>query len=227
MPGSTSASFVTCHNGTIRGLVVEKYTNVSQDGAIESRLDKNNQGRNWLIEDNEVRFNHGVGILVATDGIARNNYVHHNGQLGFSGGSSVRALVEGNEVAHNNIQGHAWGWSGGGTKFARTVDLTVRGNYVHDNIGPGIWMDVYCIYTLVEDNLVVDNNNMGIYNEVSYDAIIRNNTVMRNGLDGFDWLWGGQISVSSSRNAEIYNNIVVVDKNGGNGITLIQQNRGS
>ena len=98
------------------------------------------------------------------------------------GGTGNGALIENNEVSFsNNPQKIEYGWAAGGTKFHGTQNLVARGNFIHHNNGPGLWTDIDNIYVLFENNRVEDNSRAGIYHEVSYDAIIRNNTSARNG----------------------------------------------
>ena len=207
-------------NVTISNLVIEKYANRAQTGAIAG-----NVGTNWLIENSEIRFNHGTGIRVGSGMVIRDSFVHHSGQLGI-GGIGDNVLVEQNEIAENGISGFSPGWEGGGTKFVKTRDLIVRGNYVHHNRGRGLWTDIDNIDSLFEDNLVELNDAEGITHEISYAAIIRNNTVRYNGR-GFDvWLWGAQILVQNSSDTLVTGNTVVVSAEGGNGIGVVNQNRG-
>src|SRR5262245_37285520 len=144
------------------------------------------------------------------------------------GGYGNNILVQGNELAHNGF----WSgidplWEAGGLKFAQTDGLTVRGNYSHDNNGSGIWSDIDSINTLVENNVVVHNTINGISYEISYNAIIRNNTLEGNGYgDTRGWGWGSEINVQNSSGVQVYGNKVDMT-GGGNGIVLIQQNRGS
>jgi parallel beta-helix repeat protein len=152
-----------------------------------------------------------------------NNHVVSHGQIGIAG-SGDNVLIESNEIGFNNTHGFSWGWEGGGTKWVRTHDLVVRRNHVHSNNGPGLWTDISNMRSLYEENVVEDNTNMGIFHEISYDAIIRNNTVRRNGFADSRWLWGSGILIAGSPNVEIYGNIV--EDNAG-GIGAIQQNRGS
>ncbi len=121
-----------------------------------------------------MRNNHGPGITFNSNWIVRNNYIHKNGQLGI-GGSGENILVEANEISENNQAGFDTGWEAGGSKFAYTTNLTVRNNYVHDNLGPGLWTDIDNINTIYEENIVTYNNNAGIKHEISFDVIIRNN----------------------------------------------------
>jgi len=78
---------------------------------------------------------------------------------------------------------------------------------------------------LYEDNLVEDNHWAGIFHEISYTAVIRNNTIRRNGfLDPRGWYWRAGILIAASSDVEISGN--TVDDNA-NGIIAIQQDRGS
>ncbi|MGH8948106.1 MAG: right-handed parallel beta-helix repeat-containing protein, partial [Acidimicrobiia bacterium] len=164
--------------------------------------------------------------LALSDGsIARDNKIHDNGVIGLEV-SWVRegALVEGNEIYGNNTTEADEFYEAGGAKFGETENLIVRGNFVHDNNGPGLWTDIDNVDTLYEDNVVVGNSGAGIFHEISYSATIRNNQVRGNGFRNRGWLWEGGIMVAGSQDVEIYGNVLVDNYNG---ITLIQQNRGS
>ena len=78
-----------------------------------------------------------------------------------------------------------------------------------------------------EANLVYANADDGIKHEISFDAVIRNNTACGNGARKDEWLWGSDILVQNSRSVLVANNTVVVSGEGGNGIGLIQQSRGN
>ncbi len=62
-------------------------------------------------------------------------------------------VVEGNEIAHNAVIYGATGDSSG-TKFAHTVGLVLRNNYVHDNLGNGLWADINNLNALIEGNRI-------------------------------------------------------------------------
>ena len=88
-----------------------------------------------------------------------------------------------------------------------------------------MWTDIDNIHTLYENNVVVHNTMGGISHEISYDAIIRNNTLIGNGADDpRSWWWGNEIQIQNSSNVDVYGNRVDMT-GGGNGIVLIQQNR--
>jgi parallel beta-helix repeat protein len=210
-------------NVTVRNLVIEKYDPPAQTGAVQG-----NKG--WIVQDNEVRLNYAVGIKGGENSKFIGNFVHDNGQMGLgsSGAARNNILVEGNEIAKNGFwSGLDVLWEGGGFKFARTHGLIVRGNYSHDNNGIGMWTDIDNIHTLYENNVVAHNTGGGISHEISYDAVIRNNTLIGNGYGRTEgWLWGGEIQIQNSQNVDVYGNRIDMT-GGGNGVVLIQQNRGS
>ena len=82
-------------------------------------------------------------------------------------------------------------------------------------------------YRVLYEGNYVANNIIGIFHEISYDAVIRNNTIEKNGLtlpaNQREFWWTAGILVSASPNVEIYGNIL---RNNVNGIGGIQTNRG-
>jgi parallel beta-helix repeat protein len=208
----------TANNVTVSGLIVERYANQAQSGAIHS-----DGTTGWVISGNEVRWNHGVGVRVGTGAQLLRNNIHHNGQIGVGGGGT-NALVEGNEIAWNNTNHFDWAWEAGGGKWAGTTKLTVRGNFAHHNGGPGLWTDIDNLDTLYENNTVEDNAWVGIFHEISYAAVIRNNVVRRNGFAHPEWIWGAGILVAASPNVEVYGNTLEANADG---IGAVQQSRGS
>ncbi len=208
---------------TINRLVIEKYAPPAQEGAIDSRADTSDLvgGSDWVVTDNVVRWNHGIGVSATTGAIVQSNVIYQNGQMGMSAhGNNI--LIAENEIYGNNTAGFERSWEAGGGKFVFTDGLTVRGNYVHDNLGIGLWTDIDNINTRYENNRVYDNERMGIFHEISYDAVIIGNDVRGNG-SGFDgWLWGAGIGVAASPNVEIVGNTLAGNADG---IVAIQQDR--
>ena len=202
-------------NVTVKNLIIEQYASPVQHGAIHagynSQFDQpEKMGKGWLIENNEVRYNHGAGIFVYTDGIVRDNYVHHNGQIGMrSYGDNI--LIEENEIAENgNWSGVNSGWEGGGTKFTHSQDIQILNNHSHDNFGPGLWTDIENYNSYYEGNLVENNSGPGIFHEISYSATIKCNTLINNwnSKSGGN-LYGGNIFISNSSGVEAFDNVCV------------------
>ncbi|HWA92301.1 MAG TPA: right-handed parallel beta-helix repeat-containing protein [Rhizomicrobium sp.] len=207
---------------TVQNLIVENYACADQQGAIGDH----GAGKQWEIYDNEVRWNHGVGIAAPRDVTIMRNNVHHNGELGVGAGAGSGAF-EDNEIAFNAWNGTNCDWECGGVKWAEVTEWIVERNYVHDNEGNGLWADINSKQMLFEDNRIVNNRRAGISIEISHATIIDRNFFKGNGARTFGWGWHGQIQIQNSVGVAVENNTLVLDRRrGGNGIIIIQQDRG-
>jgi len=204
----------------IINIEIKNYDSGDWSGAITG------MGGDWLVESCNVHDNRTTGIWLNNGApVVRNNNIHHNGRAGMSVLDSNGALIENNTIAYNNPDA-AWDWGNyaAGLKIWNTEGTIIRGNWSHNNHAPGLWADGNNIDTLYENNTVEDNWANGIFHEISYDAVIRNNVIRRNGFGHDVWLWGGGIMISSSPNVEIYGNTL---EGNANGIAMTRQNRGS
>ena len=206
-------------NVKIVGLTIEKFACPAQDGAVDGRA-----GSNWLLDNNLIRLNHGIGIRLGDGMQVLRNKLVRNGQLGVGGGGS-NGIVDGNEIAYNNYAGYNYGWEAGGSKFAFSKNLIVRNNFAHDNKGPGLWTDIENENTFYENNHTKANQEAGILHEISYQAVIRNNLIEDDGFSASGktepWYGAGIIVVASSR-VEVYGNTV---RGCMNGIVGLQPHR--
>jgi parallel beta-helix repeat protein len=199
-------------NVTIRGLIIEGYATPLQQGSVGG-----GGAHHWLIEANEIRFSAGGGVGVGSGMIVRSNHIHHNEQIGLIANGARAAVIDANEISYNNSNSRIDpNWEAGGSKFLKTVDLVLRDNYVHHNVGPGLWLDTDNIDALYVGNIVSDNTGHGIFHEVSYRATIRDNIAERNGKAG---IW-----IANSPDVEVYGNHVA--ENVRFGIAASQDNRG-
>lgn len=214
-------------SGTVTGvqisnIIVEKYTTPAEEGAIGG----DGTGGGWAVNNVVCRWNHGTGVYLGSNSQLSNSFIHNNGETGvkFVGSNGV---VANNEISWNNYAGYYQEFEAGGTKFWATTNLLVKSNYVHDNIGKGLWADTNNIGTLYEDNVVSHNIGVGIQHEVSYAAIIRDNSVIGNAAAPTLWVGNAQIRVNNSPNVEVYGNMVEVSALGGDGIAVVNESRGS
>src|SRR5258708_733098 len=205
-------------NGLIRNVTIEKDASVAQKGAIQAQ-----EAVGWIVENCEVRLNSGAGIAAGTGSLVRGCNIHHNGQIGITG-AGRDILIETNRIWANNIRGFSSGWESGGVKIALGDGVVFRGNHIHDNLGPGLWCDINCHNVLYEGNVVEGNNGVGIFHEISFNAVIRNNIVRHNGIVAKDWFSGSDILVAASQDVEVYTNTLTVSP-GKCGIMLIDQGR--
>lgn len=211
----------------VNGFTIEYYGSPTNNGAIEG-IDYYHTTSipsfNWLIENNEIRYNHGTGVNLGDQMTVSNNYLHHNGQLGI-GGTGDNITVTGNEIAFNNTVEYSWAW-GGGAKFVQIDGLSVTKNNSHDNFGAGLWMDIENSNVDIGFNTLSNNRGAAIIHEISYNATIHDNTISNDGIDprGRGPWWGGAIIIANSSGVQVYNNTVT---NCQNGIIGQSKNRGN
>ena len=199
---------------TVRGLVVEHFANPAQQGAVLV-------GPQASVFDNEVRWNHGVGIGLRDGDGARvyRNRVHHNGQLGMSQYRSRDAVIVQNVIEENNTDGF-WvaDWESGGLKVTRSSGL-VSGNTVRNNLGVGVWCDIAVEDMTIRDNTITDNGADGIRYEISRRATIADNRVVGNGAGmrrgGGTTLWStAGINLNTAEDVRITGNSLSGNVNG-------------
>lgn len=177
----------TARNVTIEYLTIENFGTKGGNGG--EGVVNHDSGKGWAIRHNTVRDNAGAGIFLGPNSLTRDNCLKDNGEYGFQAygpkGDANVTLVR-NEIAGNNT--YNWekhdpgcGCSGGG-KFWATNKATVTDNWVHNNHGPGLWADTNNNDFDFERNYIADNDGEGIMYEISYNALIQNNTFERNAL---------------------------------------------
>ncbi|MDQ1398276.1 MAG: hypothetical protein QOK20_208, partial [Acidimicrobiaceae bacterium] len=70
----------------------------------------------------------------------------------------------------------------GGGKLWNTIGGKVTNNWIHNNIGPGIWADTNNAAIVIDGNYIADNDDEAVIYETSYNAAITNNNLLRNGI---------------------------------------------
>lgn len=205
----------------LKNFVVEKYANPWQFGAIGG--DQSNKNPyNWLITDIVAQYNHGVGVMLGPGCKLRYSRSMYNGQLGVGGNGrsadgtyTARCEMSNTEVGYNRQLGVRVGFEGGGTKFALMYSgLDLFQNWVHHNLGYGLWMDIDNTDCQVYSNLSHHNWGHGIFFEVSGDDDLTKptniywNEVHDNaqGLDATLSTSAG-IDIANSRNVNVYENL--------------------
>jgi hypothetical protein len=140
-----------------------------------------------VVEYNTIRDNGGAGVYIGSDNVVRHNCLTANSQYGFSMSRPEglkNITVHHNEISHNNTGD--WeakipgcGCTGGG-KFWDVDGATVTANWVHHNRSVGLWADTNNIAFRIEGNYINDNDGQAIFYEISYNFLIKDNTIKRN-----------------------------------------------
>ncbi|MFG2129236.1 right-handed parallel beta-helix repeat-containing protein [Streptomyces sp. NPDC048751] len=227
-----SADDVTIRYLTVQGFVAPHDEGVVNHGSADG----------WVIEHATIQNNSGAGLMAGARQQVRASCLRGNGQYGmnaYKGTGQLRDLVvEGNEIVGNNTDDWERRKPGcgctGGVKFWAVDGADVRGNWVHDNRGTGLWADTNNNDFRIEDNLIEANDGAALIYEISYNAVIRRNTIRRNNwvegrgnADRGDSFPFGTVYVSEAGGEprikartdkiEIYRNVL---ENNWNGITL-------
>ncbi|MEV6575207.1 right-handed parallel beta-helix repeat-containing protein [Streptomyces sp. NPDC051577] len=168
---------------TIRRLTVQGFVAPQDEGVVN-----HDSADGWVIEHATIQNNSGAGLMAGAHQRIRGNCLRDNGQYGVNaykaGGPLADLLVEGNEIVGNNVDDWERRQPGcgctGGVKFWAVNGADIRGNWVHDNRGPGLWADTNNNDFRIEDNVVEANDGAALIYETSYNAVIRKNTIRRN-----------------------------------------------
>ncbi|MFJ7160041.1 right-handed parallel beta-helix repeat-containing protein [Streptomyces sp. NPDC101118] len=168
---------------SIRHLTVQGFVAPNNEGVVNHDM-----ADDWVIEHTTIQHNSGAGLMAGARQQVRANCLRENGQYGMNAyktGDSIRGLVvEGNEVVGNNTDDWERQRPGcgctGGIKFWAVNGADVRGNWVHDNRGAGLWADNNNNDFRIENNVLDANDGPALMYETSYNAVIRHNTMRRN-----------------------------------------------
>jgi parallel beta-helix repeat protein len=174
----------------IRYLTITGFVAPQDEGVVN-----HDSGDDWIVEHTTIRDNKGAALMAGARNQIRANCLKDNGQYGlnaYKGGNTItRLVVEGNEFTGNNTDDWEHQRPGcgctGGMKFWAVNGADVTGNWIHGNHGPGVWADTNDNDFLIEGNLIEKNDSMGIFYEISYNAMIRNNTLRDN-----NWVAGAE-----------------------------------
>ena len=171
-------------NVTIEYLTIQNFTAPRDEGVIN-----HDSADNWTIQYITAQNNGGGAVFLGTNGVLRYSCLRDNGQYGFqvySSAGPTNVLLDHNEISGNNTddweaQVDGCGCTGGG-KFWDAHTVTITNNYVHDNLSVGLWADTNDTDFLVEGNYIADNDGQGLFYEISYNMIVRNNTFIGNAV---------------------------------------------
>ncbi|MGI5424352.1 right-handed parallel beta-helix repeat-containing protein [Streptomyces sp. CA-179760] len=173
----------TARDVTVRHLTVQGFVAPHNEGVVN-----HDSADGWVIEHATIRNNSGAGLMAGARQRVRASCLRDNGQYGMNAykakGRISGLVVEGNEIVGNNTDDWERRREGcgctGGIKFWAVDGADVRGNWVHDNRGAGLWADTNNNDFRVEDNVLEGNDGAALIYETSYNAVIRENTIRRN-----------------------------------------------
>ncbi len=181
----------------------------------------------WTITNCEIRNANAVAVMMFDRSVVRDCYIHRYGQTGVHGdGPNVE--VTGCDIGiGNQAFKYPVNVEVGSVKFWGTTDALVESNSLHDNIGPGLWLDGTQRST-ARFNRAYNNSRFGIQFEVSRTGTISENLCESNGYNSpgnpvsMRWLFGSGIFIETAYDVLVTKNVL---KNNANGIGVVCEYR--
>ncbi|MCF8714717.1 right-handed parallel beta-helix repeat-containing protein [Joostella atrarenae] len=195
----------------IKGISFTQAANHALKGALEINGD-------YLVVENCVfEKNNSIGADFRGKYATINKCVFkNNGQFGFTAFAAHHSLMTECLIENNGWKGYKLDWAAGGNKILFTRDFVIDKCIVKNNCGNGIWYDVGNEKGEVRNSFIIENQNAGVFYEISYELYAHDNVIVKNGLRSTFNAWGmaGGISLSSSPKCLIERNILVGNKEG-------------
>lgn len=197
----------------LRGLQFRYAANAAQHGPVALR------GRFDVMEDCvSERMNASGAVFAAEDVTVRRCVFRDNGQLGFGANGAHRLLLTDCLVENNNTKDFSRGWEAGGDKLVLCRDAVLENSRFVRNRGCGVWFDIGNENCIVRNCLIADNEDAGIFYEISFGLQAHDNVIVGNGFATTAGAWGAQagICLSSSPDGVIERNILLGNREGFN-----------
>jgi hypothetical protein len=195
----------------LRGLHFRYAANMAQHGAVVLA------GRYDTLEDCVMEDMNSSGATFAGEHqVVRRCVFRDNGQLGFGANGANELLFTECLVENNNTKGFARGWEAGGDKLVLSRNAVLERSRFVRNRGNGIWFDIGNEHCVVRQCLIADNEDSGIFDEISYGLNAQDNVIVGNGFAATSGAWGAQagIALSSSPGSVIERNLIVGNREG-------------
>ena len=178
---------------SLRGVRFRYAANAAQQGAIQVR------GRHDAVRDCTVERTNGNGAsFSAPDVTVERCTFQDNGQLGFGAARADRLLLTDCLVRNNNTKDFSRGWEAGGLKIVLSRHPILDHCRILENRGAGVWFDIGNEGAEVRRCLIADNEDAGIFYEISFGLHAHDNVIVGNGLADTPGGWGAQAGICLS-----------------------------
>jgi hypothetical protein len=194
-----------------RGLRFRHAANMAQHGALKL------SGAHDVMEDCVIEEMNSAGATFEGSGIiVRRCTFRDNGQIGFGASHAHNLLLTDCLIENNGTKGWNRGWEAGGNKLALSRGVVLERSRFLRNRGNGIWFDIGNEDCTVRNCLIADNEDAGIFYEISYGLHAHDNVIVGNGFLHDPGAWGanGGISTSSSPDCVIERNLLLANREG-------------
>ena len=195
----------------LRGLRFRYAANAAQHGAAQF------SGNSGVIADCVFEQMNSQGAVFKGENIvARRCIFQDNGQIGFGANNAHKLLLTGCIIRNNNTKNFSRGWEAGGDKLCFCRGAVLEQSQFVGNRGNGIWFDIGNEDCVVRNCLIANNEDAGIFYEISYGLHAHDNVIVGNGFADYPGSWGAAagIALSSSPNCVIERNLIAGNKEG-------------
>jgi hypothetical protein len=197
----------------VRGLRFRFAANMAQHGAVVMT------GAHDTLEDCALeRMNSSGAGFTGEHQVVRRCVFRDNGQLGFGASGAHELMFTACLVENNNTKGFDRGWEAGGDKLVLCRNAVLEQSRFLRNRGSGVWFDIGNENCVVRRCLIADNEDAGIFYEISYGLQAHDNVIIGNGFASTAGAWGAQagICLSSSPDCRIERNLLLGNREGFN-----------
>lgn len=213
---------------TVDGFIIERCGNNYPNQfwmvptAIQAGMIGTRSGRNWMIQNNIIRFANGVGIdwgnegsisqdlEIGTNGqasgstghIIQNNIICDNGAAGTASYMGKSFTFSKNIVERNNnlLFTGKRRWESAGVKIHQPTNSIIQNNIIRNNHCHGIWSDQGAGNNSVfKNNIIMDNMESGINYEIGTNTTgnVLNNIFLNNHY-GVTFVTSGGVNVANN-----------------------------
>ena len=159
----TLVDFTGKHNLVLRGLTFTRCSSDAKERTVEFGEWRGGAvNHDVLVEDCRFVWNNFIGFSIGGERwTLRRNHASYNGGSGITSSRITNVVMEDNCTDFNGwriFRGGEDGFSHGGIKFHESNGNVVRRHRAVGNIGGvGLWWDIQCGATLLEDSVLVHN----------------------------------------------------------------------
>jgi hypothetical protein len=193
----------------LRGVRFRFAASAAQQPAVDIRGDFD------VMEDCTVEQVNGEGAYFQGRGIVvRRCVFRDNGCAGFAARVSD-FLMTGCVGENNNVKNWNRGWEAV-DKLVLSRNAVIEHSVFRNNRGVGLWFDIGNENCTVRNCLILNNEDAGIFYEISYGLHAHDNVIIGNGLAPRPPAWGGNggIALSSSPHCLVERNLLIANKEG-------------
>ncbi len=194
----------------VRGVIFRYAANHAQEGAVQVKA------AHARFDDCQFERVNGVALRVeGQDARVYRCVFRDNGYGAFEAAGAHGMRLVDCVITNNNVKGYDRGW-GAVNKIVLSRDVLVDRCQFLRNRGFGLWFDIGNQRCVVSRSLFADNEQAGLFYEISYSLDAHDNVFIRNGWEAGYGSWGAAagLVLSSSERCRVERNLFYANYEG-------------